>query len=55
LDDVTERAVKSDAPFMMAVYRLTRGSEAQLVKNVFVPLWIDGRRWGNFEIAYVNG
>jgi methyl-accepting chemotaxis protein len=22
------------------------------VKNVFVPLWIKGRRWGNFELAY---
>jgi hypothetical protein len=19
---------------------------------VFVPLWINGRRWGNFELAY---
>jgi methyl-accepting chemotaxis protein len=22
------------------------------VKNVFVPIWIRGRRWGNFELAY---
>jgi methyl-accepting chemotaxis protein len=22
------------------------------VKNVFVPLWLKGRRWGNFELAY---
>jgi methyl-accepting chemotaxis protein len=22
------------------------------VKNVFVPLWVNGRRWGNFELAY---
>jgi methyl-accepting chemotaxis protein len=22
------------------------------VKNVFVPLWIKGRRWGNYELAY---
>jgi methyl-accepting chemotaxis protein len=22
------------------------------VKNVFVPLFIRGRRWGNFELAY---
>jgi methyl-accepting chemotaxis protein len=22
------------------------------VKNVFVPLVIKGRRWGNFELAY---
>ena len=48
------RAVKSDAPFMMAVYQLDRGNEALMVKNVFVPLWINGKRWGNFEIAYVD-
>jgi methyl-accepting chemotaxis protein len=22
------------------------------VKNVFVPLFINARRWGNFELAY---
>jgi methyl-accepting chemotaxis protein len=22
------------------------------VKNVFVPLHMNGRRWGNFEVAY---
>ncbi|GAO38108.1 putative methyl-accepting chemotaxis protein [Sphingomonas changbaiensis NBRC 104936] len=54
LDDQTARAIKSEAPFMMSVYHLDRGSEAMMVKNVFVPLWINGKRWGNFEIAYVN-
>jgi methyl-accepting chemotaxis protein len=55
LDDVTARAIASEAPFMMAVYQLDRGEESVMVKNVFVPLWVNGRRWGNFEIAYVNG
>jgi methyl-accepting chemotaxis protein len=54
-DDTTMRAVRSDAPFMMAVYQLDRGNEALMVKNVFVPLTINGRRWGNFEIAYIDG
>jgi methyl-accepting chemotaxis protein len=53
-DETTMRAVKSDAPFMMAVYQLERGNEELMVKNVFVPLWINGRRWGNFEIAYID-
>lgn len=53
-DETTMRAVKSDAPFMMAVYQLERGNEALMVKNVFVPLWINDKRWGNFEIAYVG-
>jgi methyl-accepting chemotaxis protein len=54
LDDQTARAIKSEAPFMMSVYHLDRGNEGMMVKNVFVPLWINGKRWGNFEIAYVN-
>ncbi|HEV2568853.1 methyl-accepting chemotaxis protein [Sphingomonas sp.] len=53
-DETTMRAVRSDAPFMMAVYQLERGTEQLMVKNVFVPLWINGRRWGNFEIAYID-
>lgn len=53
-DDATMRAVKSEAPFMMAVYQLERGSEAIMVKNVFVPLRINGRRWGNLEVAYID-
>jgi methyl-accepting chemotaxis protein len=28
------------------------GDKFSPVKNVFVPLWIKGRRWGNFELAY---
>ena len=54
LDDATERATKSDAPFMMAVYRFEKGDDYSLLKNVFVPIRINGRRWGNFEIAYVT-
>lgn len=53
-DSATMRAVKSDAPFLMAVYQLDRAHDSVMVKDVFVPLWIGGRRWGNFEIAYVN-
>lgn len=53
-DETTLRAVESNAPFMMAVYQLDRGTEKLMVKNVYVPLWINGRRWGNFEIAYTS-
>lgn len=53
-DETTMRAVKSDASFMMAVYQLDRGNEALMVKNVFAPLWVNGKRWGNFEIAYID-
>ena len=38
---------------MLATYGMNLGGGRYLpVKNVFVPLWINGRRWGNFELAY---
>ena len=52
MDAATARAVKSEAPFMMSVYQIDRKSQPVMVKSVYVPLFIGGRRWGNFEIAY---
>ncbi|WP_419809666.1 methyl-accepting chemotaxis protein [Sphingomonas sp.] len=51
-DAATERAVASAQPFTMSVYQLDRSSQRLMVKSVYVPLFIAGRRWGNFEIAY---
>jgi methyl-accepting chemotaxis protein len=53
IDDVTRRAIASDKEAMLATYGMDLGQGRYLpVKNVFVPLRIDGRRWGNFEVAY---
>jgi methyl-accepting chemotaxis protein len=53
MDDATARAVKSDADFMLTTYRQNLGLHGfRTVKNVFVPLYLGGKRWGNFEIAY---
>jgi len=53
LDDITRRAIVSDKEAMLATYGMELGQGRYLaVKNVFVPLWIKGRRWGNFELAY---
>jgi methyl-accepting chemotaxis protein len=53
LDDVTRRAIASDKDAMLATYGMNFGEGRYLpVKNVFVPLRINGRRWGNFEVAY---
>ena len=52
MDAATARAVKSSAPFMMSVYQLDERSLQTMVKSVYVPLCFNGRRWGNFEIAY---
>jgi methyl-accepting chemotaxis protein len=53
LDDVTRRAIASDKEAMLATYGMDLGEGRYLpVKNVFVPLRFNGRRWGNFEVAY---
>jgi methyl-accepting chemotaxis protein len=55
LDDATARAVASTADFMLTTYRQDLGVNGyRPVKNCFVPLVISGRRWGNFEIAYID-
>lgn len=54
-DAATERALKSSADYMVSTYRQDLGEGGyRAVKSVFVPLVINGRRWGNFEIAYVD-
>jgi methyl-accepting chemotaxis protein len=52
IDDTTRTALGSEKPATLATYRMELGDKFIPVKNVFVPLWIKGRRWGNFELAY---
>ena len=52
MDDTTQRAVESEREATLATYQMKLGSESFPVKNVFVPLFIKGQRWGNFELAY---
>jgi methyl-accepting chemotaxis protein len=52
IDDVTRNALLSDRPATLATYRMELGDKFIPVKNVFVPLFIKGRRWGNYELAY---
>jgi len=52
IDDTTRNALLSEKPATLATYRMELGDKFIPVKNVFVPLWIKGRRWGNFELAY---
>ncbi|WP_260484046.1 methyl-accepting chemotaxis protein [Sphingomicrobium flavum] len=51
VDEQTRFAHRSDQPTFMT-YLLKRGDEAEVVKNIFIPLHIKGKRWGNFEMAY---
>ena len=52
IDETTRNALASDRPATLATYRMTLGDRSIPVKNVFVPLIIKGRRWGNYELAY---
>ncbi|MFL6729999.1 MAG: methyl-accepting chemotaxis protein [Sphingomicrobium sp.] len=52
IDDATRSALASDKPATLYTYRMELGDKHIPVKNVFVPLWIKGRRWGNYELAY---
>ncbi len=52
-DNQDRKAKSNDGPYTMAVYRQEGdGRQHRIVRNVFVPLFIDGRRWGDFELAY---
>jgi hypothetical protein len=49
---LTPMAIASERPATLATYRMQLGDKFMPVNNVFVPLWIKGRRWGNYELAY---
>ena len=54
LDGIDFTAKVSEQDYMMAVYRHEGDGEThQTVRNVYVPLHFNGRRWGDFEIAYI--
>ncbi|PKP65391.1 MAG: chemotaxis protein [Alphaproteobacteria bacterium HGW-Alphaproteobacteria-7] len=53
LEAIDRKAKSSTAPYMMAVYRQEGdGNTYVVVRNVYVPLVIGGRRWGDVELAY---
>lgn len=55
MDDCTRRAVANESSAMLNCYRMTLGGGEYLpLKSVFVPLRFNGRRWGNYEYAYVD-
>ncbi len=52
-EPIDRKAKQSTKPFMMAVYRQENdGRTYRIVRNVYVPLVINGRRWGDLELAY---
>jgi methyl-accepting chemotaxis protein len=53
---IDRKAKQSQEPYMMAVYRQEGdGRSYRVVRSVYVPLMIGGRRWGDLELAYSFG
>jgi methyl-accepting chemotaxis protein len=52
MDETTRKACETEKSAMLATYRMELGDKYIPVKNVFVPIFFKGRRWGNFELAY---
>ncbi len=56
LHPIDQKAKESTDPYMMAVYRQEGdGKNYVVVRNIYIPLFINGRRWGDFELAYSFG
>ena len=52
---INRRAAASEAPYLMAVYRREAdGADYAVVYSVFVPMHIAGRRWGDFQVSYLD-
>ncbi|MEX0342821.1 MAG: methyl-accepting chemotaxis protein [Erythrobacter sp.] len=53
LEGIDHVAKATTDPYTMAVYRQEGdGKNYLVVRNVYVPITINGRRWGDFELAY---
>lgn len=53
LDDIDKAAKASSAPYFMSVYRQEGdGTNYIVVRNVYTPVVVHGRRWGDLEVAY---
>ncbi len=47
------KAKASSLPFLLCCYRQDLNDRTyRVVRDVFVPLYFNGRRWGDFELAY---
>ncbi len=54
LTEIDRTAKASEQDFMVAVYRHEGdGTNFRTVRNVYVPIRINGRRWGDAEVAYI--
>jgi methyl-accepting chemotaxis protein len=49
-----ERAMRNTSDYLMAVHRQEGdGRHYEIVRDIFVPIRFDGRRWGDFVLCYI--
>lgn len=52
-DRMMKQAKESTAPYVLGVYRHEHdGAHYMVVRSVYIPLHVNGRRWGDVGIAY---
>lgn len=56
LDKTTAEAVRrKDESYYAAVYRFEpKPGDIKILRNIFVPIWVRGMYWGNFELPYIR-
>ncbi|MEL7517349.1 MAG: chemotaxis protein, partial [Pseudomonadota bacterium] len=53
MDDSDRAALKSEAPYRLSVFRQpTEAGGYSVVRSVYVPIRIQGQRWGDLKFAY---
>ena len=53
MDDADRAAIKSEAPYRLSVFRQpTAAGGYNVVRSAYVPLRINGERWGDMKFAY---
>ena len=53
MDEADRAAIRSEAPYRLAVFRQPiEGEGYHVVRSAYVPLRIDGERWGDLKFAY---
>lgn len=51
-DRVGKKAGQNERPFLLQVYRREMGNDIQVMKDLSVPIRIQGRLWGGLRLAY---
>ena len=53
MDEADKAALKSEAPYRLSVFRQpTEAGDYTVVRSAYVPLRVNGKRWGDLKFAY---